>query len=408
MMLLRAYPRASAVVTRALVRQKKTKASPSSSGDKGQALQMAIRQIESSFGKGAVMQLGASGVAHDIEVVSTGSLALDVALGIGGLPRGRVIEVYGPESSGKTTLALHCIAEAQKNGGTCAFIDAEHAIDGHYAKALGVNIDELYVSQPDSGEQALEIADTLIRSGAIDVVVVDSVAALVPRAELEGEMGDQQIALQARLMSQALRKLTGSLSKSNCMIIFLNQIRQKVGIIFGSPEVTSGGTALRYYASIRLDIRRKTQIKEGENVIGNETVVKVAKNKLAPPFKVANFDVIYGKGIDRMSEILDLGTQVGAMKRSGSWYAYNDEPIGQGRAKAKQFLESNPDIAQAIEAEIRAALLTRDAVQDAVAETANLENEVEPTPGVDTDGVDINAIMAEVEEMEASRHDESR
>ncbi|KDO21456.1 RecA protein [Saprolegnia parasitica CBS 223.65] len=390
--------RAPAIVARALVRYKKTKASPSASGDKGQALQMAIRQIESSFGKGAVMQLGASGVAHDIDVVSTGSLSLDVALGIGGLPRGRVIEVYGPESSGKTTLALHCIAEAQKNGGTCAFIDAEHAIDGHYAKALGVNIDELYVSQPDSGEQALEIADTLIRSGAIDVVVVDSVAALVPRAELEGEMGDQQIALQARLMSQALRKLTGSLSKSNCMIIFLNQIRQKVGIIFGSPEVTSGGTALRYYASIRLDIRRKTQIKEGENIIGNETVVKVAKNKLAPPFKVANFDVIYGKGIDRMSEILDLGTQVGAMKRSGSWYAYNDEPIGQGRSKAKQFLEAHPDIARTIEAQIRAALLTRDAPPEPSPVP------VEPTPGIDVDGVDIHAIMAEVHDMEKTVH----
>ncbi|RHY34496.1 hypothetical protein DYB32_000898 [Aphanomyces invadans] len=293
-------------------------------GNKGQALQMAIRQIESNFGKGSLMQLGSAGIAQDIEVISTGSLSLDIALGVGGLPKGRVVEIYGPESSGKTTLALHCIAEAQKQGGTCAFVDAEHAIDGHYAKALGVNIDELYVSQPDSGEQALEIADTLIRSGAVDVVVVDSVAALVPRAELEGEMGDQQIALQARLMSQALRKLTGSLSKSNCMLIFLNQIRQKVGVLFGSPEVTSGGTALRYYASVRLDIRRKTQIKEGDNVVGNETVVKVAKNKLAPPFKVATFDMLYGRGIDRLSEVLDLGTDIGALKRSGSWYAYKD------------------------------------------------------------------------------------
>ncbi|ETV79273.1 protein RecA, variant 3 [Aphanomyces astaci] len=306
-------------LTRQCVRYKKTKSARAEvPGNKGQALQMAIRQIESNFGKGALMQLGASGVAQDIEVISTGSLSLDIALGIGGLPKGRVVEIYGPESSGKTTLALHCIAEAQKKGGTCAFVDAEHAIDGHYAKALGVNIDELYVSQPDSGEQALEIADTLIRSGAVDVVVVDSVAALVPRAELEGEMGDQQIALQARLMSQALRKLTGSLSKSNCMLIFLNQIRQKVGVLFGSPEVTSGGTALRYYASVRLDIRRKTQIKDGDNVIGNETVVKVAKNKLAPPFKVATFDMLYGKGVDRVSEVLDLGTDIGALKRSGS------------------------------------------------------------------------------------------
>ncbi|ETV79271.1 protein RecA, variant 1 [Aphanomyces astaci] len=312
-------------LTRQCVRYKKTKSARAEvPGNKGQALQMAIRQIESNFGKGALMQLGASGVAQDIEVISTGSLSLDIALGIGGLPKGRVVEIYGPESSGKTTLALHCIAEAQKKGGTCAFVDAEHAIDGHYAKALGVNIDELYVSQPDSGEQALEIADTLIRSGAVDVVVVDSVAALVPRAELEGEMGDQQIALQARLMSQALRKLTGSLSKSNCMLIFLNQIRQKVGVLFGSPEVTSGGTALRYYASVRLDIRRKTQIKDGDNVIGNETVVKVAKNKLAPPFKVATFDMLYGKGVDRVSEVLDLGTDIGALKRSGSWYAYKD------------------------------------------------------------------------------------
>ncbi|CAK4690889.1 unnamed protein product [Aphanomyces euteiches] len=334
---------------------------------------MAIRQIESNFGKGAVMQLGTSGIAQDVQVVSTGSLSLDIALGVGGLPKGRVVEIYGPESSGKTTLALHCIAEAQKNGGICAFVDAEHAIDGHYAKALGVNIDELYVSQPDSGEQALEIADTLVRSGAVDIVVVDSVAALVPRAELEGEMGDQQIALQARLMSQALRKLTGSLSKSNCMLIFLNQIRQKVGILFGSPEVTSGGTALRYYASVRLDIRRKTQIKEGDNVIGNETVVKVAKNKLAPPFKVATFDMLYGQGIDRFSEVLDLGTEIGAIKRSGSWYAYKEEPMGQGRAKAKQFLQDHPDIAQAIEDEIRTMLLAKNDANRNTPEPAILE-----------------------------------
>ncbi|POM70872.1 Protein RecA, partial [Phytophthora palmivora] len=272
--------------------------------DRSAALTMAIRQIESSFGKGAVMQLGSTKIAERVDVISSGSLSLDLALGVGGIPRGRVVEIYGPESSGKTTLALSCIAEAQKtDGGVCAFIDAEHAIDAHYAKALGVDIDALYVSQPDSGEEALEIADTLIRSGAVDLVVLDSVAALVPRAELEGEMGDQQIALQARLMSQALRKLTGSLSKSNCTIIFLNQIRQKVGIIFGSPEVTSGGTALRYYASVRLDIRRKTAIKEGDQVVGNETVVKVAKNKLASPFKVATFDMMFGHGIDRQSEL---------------------------------------------------------------------------------------------------------
>ncbi|KAI9911862.1 hypothetical protein PsorP6_009671 [Peronosclerospora sorghi] len=275
------------------------------SSDRSAALTMAIRQIESSFGKGAVMQLGSTKNAEPVDVISSGSLSLDLALGIGGIPRGRVVEIYGPESSGKTTLALSCIAQAQKTeGGVCAFIDAEHAIDAHYAKALGVDIEALYVSQPDSGEEALEIADTLIRSGAVDLVVLDSVAALVPRAELEGEMGDHQIALQARLMSQALRKLTGSLSKSNCTIIFLNQIRQKVGIIFGSPEVTSGGTALRYYASVRLDIRRKAAIKECDQVVGNETVVKVAKNKLASPFKVAYFDMMFGQGIDRQSELV--------------------------------------------------------------------------------------------------------
>ncbi|TMW64984.1 hypothetical protein Poli38472_009151 [Pythium oligandrum] len=327
-------------------------------GDKSAALAMAIRQIESSFGKGSVMQLGSTKIADKVEVVSSGSLSLDLALGVGGLPKGRVVEIYGPESSGKTTLALSCIAEAQKTGGVCAFIDAEHAIDAHWAKQLGVNIDDLYISQPDSGEQALEITDTLIRSGAVDLVVVDSVAALVPRAELEGEMGDPQIALQARLMSQALRKLTGSLSKSNCMLIFLNQIRQKVGIIFGSPEVTSGGTALRYYASVRLDIRRKAAIKEGDKVVGNEIVVKVAKNKLASPFKTAHFDMMFGQGIDRYSELLDLGIQEGLLKRSGAWYTIvgREEPIGQGKIKAKQFLEANPEIAADIEAQLRAKL----------------------------------------------------
>ncbi|KAJ0395501.1 hypothetical protein ATCC90586_001262 [Pythium insidiosum] len=327
-------------------------------GDRSAALAMAIRQIESSFGKGSVMQLGSTKIADKVDVVSTGSLSLDLALGVGGLPKGRVVEIYGPESSGKTTLALSCIAQAQQQGGVCAFIDAEHAIDAHYAKQLGVDIDELYISQPDSGEQALEIADTLVRSGPVDVVVVDSVAALVPRAELEGEMGDQQIALQARLMSQALRKLTGSLSKSNCMLIFLNQIRQKVGIIFGSPEVTSGGTALRYYASVRLDIRRKAAIKEGDKVVGNEIVVKVAKNKLASPFKTAHFDMMFGQGIDRSSELLDLGIQEGLLKRSGAWYTLvgRDEPIAQGKAKAKVFLEANPEIAAEIERKLREKL----------------------------------------------------
>ncbi|KAF1322510.1 Protein reca, partial [Globisporangium splendens] len=339
------------------VRTKKTaaKSTVGSVSDKSAALAMAIRQIESSFGKGSVMQLGST----------------------------RVVEIYGPESSGKTTLALSCIAEAQKQGGVCAFIDAEHAIDAHYAKALGVNIDELYISQPDSGEEALEIADTLIRSGAVELVVVDSVAALVPRAELEGEMGDQQIALQARLMSQALRKLTGSLSKSNCMIIFLNQIRQKVGILFGSPEVTSGGTALRYYASVRLDIRRKAAIKEGDKIVGNEIVVKVAKNKMASPFKVANFDMMFGKGIDRYSELLDLGVREGLLKRSGAWYAIvgREEPIGQGKAKAKVFLEENPEIAAEIEAKLRQRLFDPEAAdtmtQDGVVVDDDLTNAVD-------------------------------
>uniref|UniRef100_K3X0G0 RecA protein n=1 Tax=Globisporangium ultimum (strain ATCC 200006 / CBS 805.95 / DAOM BR144) TaxID=431595 RepID=K3X0G0_GLOUD len=360
-------PAAAAAVANAQqhVRTKKTsaKSAVGSVSDKSAALAMAIRQIESSFGKGSVMQLGSTKIAEKVEVISSGSLSLDLALGVGGLPKGRVVEIYGPESSGKTTLALSCIAEAQKQGGVCAFIDAEHAIDAHYAKALGVNIDELYISQPDSGEEALEIADTLIRSGAVELVVVDSVAALVPRAELEGEMGDQQIALQARLMSQALRKLTGSLSKSNCMIIFLNQIRQKVGILFGSPEVTSGGTALRYYASVRLDIRRKAAIKEGDKIVGNEIVVKVAKNKMASPFKVANFDMMFGKGIDRYSELLDLGVREGLLKRSGAWYAIvgREEPIGQGKAKAKVFLEENPEIAAEIEAKLRQRLFDPEA-----------------------------------------------
>ncbi|DBA04896.1 TPA: hypothetical protein N0F65_006898 [Lagenidium giganteum] len=373
--------------------------------DKGAALAMAIRQIESSFGKGSVMQLGSTKIADKVEVISSGSLSLDLALGVGGLPKGRVVEIYGPESSGKTTLALSCIAEAQKQNGVCAFIDAEHAIDAHYAKALGVDIDQLYISQPNSGEEALEIADTLIRSGAVDMVVVDSVAALVPRAELEGEMGDQQIALQARLMSQALRKLTGSLAKSNCMIIFLNQIRQKVGVLFGSPEVTSGGTALRYYASVRLDIRRKTAIKEGDKVVGNETVVKVAKNKLASPFKVAYFDMMFGKGIDRHSELLDLGVQEGILKRSGAWYTLvgRDEPIGQGKAKAKAFLEMNPDIAAEIEEKLRQTLFKPPSESDAAIDHLDIDDASVAHDSVSEEvniDVDVN-IDSEIDEQDA-------
>ncbi|KAI9986037.1 hypothetical protein PInf_024879 [Phytophthora infestans] len=376
---------------------KSGRVSAASGSDRSAALTMAIRQIESSFGKGAVMQLGSTKTAERVDVISSGSLSLDLALGTGGIPRGRVVEIYGPESSGKTTLALSCIAEAQKTeGGVCAFIDAEHAIDAHYAKALGVDIDALYVSQPDSGEEALEIADTLIRSGAVDLVVLDSVAALVPRAELEGEMGDQQIALQARLMSQALRKLTGSLSKSNCTIIFLNQIRQKVGIIFGSPEVTSGGTALRYYASVRLDIRRKTAIKEGDQVVGNETAVKVAKNKLASPFKVATFDMMFGRGIDRQSELLDLGVQHGLLKRSGAWYslAGSDEPIAQGKAKAKVFLQENPEISKDLEAKLRRMLFEpteADEKADEGSVGVESEGEDEVTSAEAVDGVDSDS-----------------
>ncbi|CAI5730864.1 unnamed protein product [Peronospora destructor] len=355
---------------------KSSHVSVASGSDRSVALTMAIRQIESSFGKGAVMQLGSTKIAERVDVISSGSL--------------RVVEIYGPESSGKTTLALSCIAQAQKTeNGVCAFIDAEHAIDAHYAKALGVDINALYVSQPDSGEEALEITDTLIRSGAVDLVVLDSVAALVPRAELEGEMGDQQIALQARLMSQALRKLTGSLSKSNCTIIFLNQIRQKVGIIFGSPEVTSGGTALRYYASVRLDIRRKTAIKEGDQVVGNETVVKVAKNKLASPFKIANFDMMFGHGIDRQSELLELGVLHGLLKRSGAWYslAGSDEPIAQGKAKAKVFLQENPKIANDLEAKLRQMLFQSVAAEEKAGVEVTDKNESNATlsEGVDSD-----------------------
>ena len=320
--------------------------------DKSKALDAALSQIERAFGKGSIMKLGANS-ALEIESISTGSLGLDIALGIGGLPRGRVIEIYGPESSGKTTLALQTIAEAQKRGGICAFVDAEHALDPVYARKLGVKIDDLLISQPDTGEQALEIADTLVRSGAVEVLVIDSVAALTPRAELEGEMGDQLPGLQARLMSQALRKLTGSISKTNCMVIFINQIRMKIGVMFGSPETTTGGNALKFYASVRLDIRRIGAIKDRDEVVGNQTRVKVVKNKVAPPFKQVEFDIMYGEGISKVGELVDLGVTAGVVEKSGSWFSYNGERIGQGRENAKNFLRQNPDMANAIEQTIR-------------------------------------------------------
>ena len=321
--------------------------------DRQKALDAAIGQIERSFGKGSVMKLGARGTAVDIEAISTGSLGLDLALGIGGLPKGRIVEIYGPESSGKTTLTLHCIAEAQKAGGVCAFVDAEHALDPGYARKLGVDIDELLISQPDTGEQSLEIADTLVRSGAVDIVVIDSVAALVPKAELEGEMGDSHVGLQARLMSQALRKLTGSINRSNCMVIFTNQIRLKIGVMFGNPETTTGGNALKFYASVRLDIRRIGQIKDKDEVVGNQTRVKVVKNKVSPPFRVVEFDIMYGEGISKTGELLDLGVKADLVEKSGSWFSYNSQRIGQGRENAKNFLRGNPEIADEIEKKIR-------------------------------------------------------
>ncbi len=324
-----------------------------SSMDKSKALSAALSQIERQFGKGSVMKLGKNDKAMDIEAISSGSLGLDIALGIGGLPRGRVVEIYGPESSGKTTLALHTIAEAQKKGGICAFVDAEHALDPIYARKLGVNVDDLLISQPDAGEQALEIADTLVRSGAIDVLVVDSVAALVPRAELEGEMGDVQPGSQARLMSQALRKLTASISKSRTMVVFINQIRMKIGVMYGSPETTSGGNALKFYASVRLDIRRIGAIKERDEVIGNQTRVKVVKNKLAPPFKQVEFDIMYGEGVSKTGELIDLGVKANVVEKSGAWFSYDSQRIGQGRENAKQFLKDNPDVAAKIEASLR-------------------------------------------------------
>jgi recombination protein RecA len=322
--------------------------------DKEKALSAALAQIERSFGKGSVMRLGGDQPLVAIEVISSGSLGLDVALGIGGLPRGRVVEVYGPESSGKTTLALHTVAEAQKAGGVCAFVDAEHALDPIYARKLGVQVEDLLISQPDTGEQALEITDTLVRSGAIDVLVIDSVAALTPRAELEGEMGDSLPGLQARLMSQALRKLTGSISKSRCMVIFINQIRMKIGVMFGSPETTSGGNALKFYASVRLDIRRIGQIKDRDEVVGNQTRVKVVKNKVAPPFRQVEFDIMYGEGISKMGELIDLGVKAEVVEKSGSWYSYDSTRIGQGRENAKTYLTENPEMAEEIERKIRA------------------------------------------------------
>ena len=321
--------------------------------DKTKALTAALSQIERQFGKGSVMKLGKNDRSMDIETISSGSLGLDIALGVGGLPRGRVVEIYGPESSGKTTLALHTVAEAQKKGGICAFIDAEHALDPIYARKLGVNVDELLISQPDHGEQALEIADTLVRSGAVDVLVVDSVAALVPRAELEGDMGDALPGLQARLMSQALRKLTASINKSNTMVIFINQIRMKIGVMYGSPETTTGGNALKFYASVRLDIRRIGAIKERDEVVGNQTRVKVVKNKLAPPFKQVEFDIMYGEGVSKMGEILDLGVKAGIVEKSGAWFSYDSQRLGQGRENAKLFLKANPDMTSKIEAAIR-------------------------------------------------------
>jgi len=339
-----------------------------------QALTAALSQIEKQFGKGSVMRMGDVGAVRNLEAISTGSLGLDVALGIGGIPKGRVVEVYGPESSGKTTLTLHVVAESQKQGGTAAFVDAEHALDPAYVERLGVNMDELLVSQPDTGEQALEITDMLVRSGAVDVVVVDSVAALTPKAEIEGEMGDSHVGLQARLMSQALRKLTANIKRSNCAVIFINQIRMKIGVMFGNPETTTGGNALKFYASVRLDIRRTGAIKKGEEMIGNETKVKVVKNKVAPPFKQVSFDILYGEGISREGEIIELGAQQGILEKSGAWYSYEGNRIGQGKDNVRGFLKENPELAGQIEEKIRARLLPRD--EDA--ETADSQPETQP------------------------------
>ena len=346
--------------------------------DKEKALESALGQIERQFGKGSIMKLGDESARLDIDATSTGSLGLDIALGIGGLPKGRIIEIYGPESSGKTTLTLHAIAEEQKKGGVCAFVDAEHALDPTYAKRLGVDIDELLISQPDAGEQALEITDTLVRSGAVSMVVVDSVAALTPRAELEGDMGDHQVGAQARLMSQAMRKLTGSIAKSGCMVIFINQIRMKIGVMFGSPETTSGGNALKFYSSVRLDIRRIGAIKDRDEVVGNHTRVKVVKNKVSPPFKQVEFDIMYGQGISKLGELIDLGVKLGFVEKSGSWFSCGDERIGQGRENAKSYLKDNPKMAHEIEDKIRAA--------------HGLDFDVLP-PETDIVGDDINSVV---------------
>ena len=324
-------------------------------GEKQKALDSALAQIERQFGKGSIMKLGGDNAMREIESTSTGSLGLDIALGIGGLPKGRIVEIYGPESSGKTTLTLHCVAEEQKKGGVCAFVDAEHALDPQYAKKLGVNLDELLISQPDTGEQALEITDTLVRSGAVSMVIVDSVAALTPKSELEGDMGDASVGVHARLMSQAMRKLTSSIARSNCMVIFINQIRMKIGVMFGSPETTTGGNALKFYSSVRLDIRRIGAIKDRDEVVGNTTRVKVVKNKVSPPFKQVEFDIMYGEGISKMGELIDLGVKAGVVEKSGAWFSYGDERIGQGRENAKNYLRENADIAHDIEDKIRAA-----------------------------------------------------
>jgi len=321
--------------------------------DRARALDLAVSQIEKQFGKGAIMKLGEEAIIQDIPVISTGSLTLDLALGIGGLPRGRIVEIYGPESSGKTTLALQVVSQAQKTGGTCAYIDAEHALDMGYAQKLGVKVDELLVSQPDNGEQALEITDTLVRSSAVDVIVIDSVAALTPRAEIEGEMGEPQMGLQARLMSQALRKLVGTISRSRTLVIFINQVRMKIGVMFGNPETTTGGNALKFYASVRLDIRRTGAVKQGEEIVGNRTKVKVVKNKVAPPFKEAEFDVLYGSGVSKEGELVDIGSENGIIDKSGAWYSFNGDRIGQGRENAKEYLRENPEIAHSVEGKIR-------------------------------------------------------
>ena len=345
--------------------------------DKTKALDAALAQIERNFGKGSIMRLG-QGKVVEVETVPTGSLGLDIALGIGGLPRGRIVEIYGPESSGKTTLALHCVAEAQKKGGVCAFVDAEHALDPIYARKLGVNLDDLLISQPDAGEQALEISDTLVRSGAVDVLVIDSVAALTPKAELEGEMGDSLPGLQARLMSQALRKLTASISKSRTMVIFINQIRQKIGVMFGNPETTTGGNALKFYASVRLDIRRIGAIKDKDEITGNQTRVKVVKNKLAPPFKEVEFDIMYGEGVSKVGELIDLGVKAGVVEKSGSWFSFESQRIGQGRENAKQFLKDNPDVARRIELSLRQ---NAGLIADKIIPTGTAEDEDGPVTG---------------------------